>query len=159
MPSPIVLDGMRAQRGARDAAVKAAVKPTIQPPPGDGVCYFSRIERYRVQITTPPEITDPVTGRKKSDIPVAVQFEAHYFRNNNPNKQMRKVIDEALQSNAQFGWGKHFWLEEEDRQRRRESHVSTAVRAIEADPEVMAEIEKRVALRMGKSEDLPSAQA
>lgn len=133
-----------------------------QAPAGEGTCYYSKYEKYRHQITSPHNITDPYTGRTTRDTPMVAQFDAHFFRNDNPDPQKRKAIDDALQGDRKhFGLGKVFWLHDEMVTANRNKYVKSALEQIKQDPQILAEIERQVQerLRIGTNEDLPSPGA
>lgn len=158
MPEPIILDGLRGSRGARADAARVAPKPEKQLPAGDGICYLSKYERYRHQVTSPVEQLSP-DGRIHRERPIVVQFEAGMFRNNEKDLKKRKKIDEVLQESPDFGLNRLFWFQSDDAEKSRQDLAKQAAYAIQHDPALQAEIEKQVALRMGKSEDLPQASA
>ena len=161
MPKPAeILEGARGPRQARDQYIKSLPPREEEAPAGEGVCYYSKYEKYRHQITSPHSITDPYTGRTQRDTPMVAQFEGHFFRNDNPDPEKRKLIDQALQSDRKyFGLNKVFWLHDEMVVKNREKYVKGAMEQIKADPLVLEEIERQVKLRMGNSPDLPTPGA
>jgi len=156
--APTILDGMRGTRSARADAARNVPKPEKVLPPGEGICYLSKYERYRCQITSPTQ-TLSTDGRIHREVPVVVQFEAGMFRNNEKDPKKRKEIDRILQESPNFGLGRMFWLASDDAEDRRQRTAKQAAYLIQHDPALQAEIEKQVTLRLGKSEDLPSASA
>ena len=134
--APKVLDGTRAPRADRldDMRAMADAQPEMPSamPKVDGTVYLSPFPSYRVQISAPADLVDPVTGRKTLGRPVTALFvEGRYVNNaRDPRKMyesvdkdgkpvkltMREWIDETLQKNSRFGRpgsGSDFWLAEE----------------------------------------------
>lgn len=156
---PIVLDGLRGQRPAREAAAKLAPRPTRVEPPGDGTLYISKYASYRHQITSPVQqlTTDGTLHREPA---LVAQFHNHMYRNNHKDKKTRAFIDKRMQEDSPyFGMGNLFWLASEQMVAERAKAAKEAALLISRDPELQAEIERQVALRLGKSEDLPAASA
>lgn len=161
--APLIMDGARGPRQARENTLKSmAPIPEEQAPPGEGVCYFSRYESYVHQITSPRNVIDPYTGRETDYRPVKAKFEGHFFRNEHPDLEIRKLIDTALQSDRKhFGLNKVFWLHEDMVASNRAKYLKDAVAQVKQDPTLFAELEKEVKTRLGigKSEDLPTPKA
>jgi hypothetical protein len=116
---------------------------------------MSRYERYRHQVTSPREQLS-TDGRIHRDPAIVAQFEAGMYRNNHRDKKTRELIDRTLQESSYFGINKLFWLQADDEKARRSKVAEEAAYAIEHDPALKAEIDRRVALALGKSEDLPT---
>lgn len=153
--APVVLDGLRGQRPAREEAAKRAPKAAEVLPPGDGLVYRSKYEQYRHQITSPVKqlTTDGVFHQEPA---LVAQFIGGMFRNSHKDPKKRKLIDERLQESPYFGLNGLFWLQSQQDERDRMKLAEQTARAIATDPMLEAEIERRVALRLGKSEDLPN---
>ena len=157
-----ILEGARGPRQAREQYIKSLPPREEEAPPGEGTCYYSKYEKYRHQITSPHSITDPYTGRTTRDTPMVAQFDAHFFRNDNPDLQKRKAIDDALQGDRKhFGLNKVFWLHDDAVKANRDKYVKGALEQIKTDPLILEEIEKQVQarLKMGTRDDLPTPEA
>ena len=156
--TPVVLDGLRGQRPAREAAAKLAAKPAPTTPAGDGTLYISKYARYRHQITSPVKqlTTDGVFHQEPA---LVAQFEGGMYRNNHKDPKKRKLIDERMRESTYFGLNGLFWLASDQAEVERVKAAKEAAAFIARDPEMQAEIERQVALRLGKSEDLPAASA
>jgi hypothetical protein len=99
----------------RAAAERAETEPVQVGPRRfkDGTVYISKFPRYRVQITSPADIIDPLTGRKTRAVPLAAKFEDGIWVNDAKDAKARADIDEFLQGNQYFGkpgTGAEFWL-------------------------------------------------
>lgn len=118
--APKVLDGTRGPRADRideiraradevpDAAFGLTAYPKV-----DGTVYLSPFPLYCVQITAPPDITDPLTGRKTVGRPVKALFQEGRYVNNARDPKVRAHIDAVLQENSRFGrpgQGADYWL-------------------------------------------------
>jgi hypothetical protein len=162
MPSPKVLDGMRQPRSVRLEEMRVYQDDNInqrpEPPeskPGVNV-YVSTYRRYRVQVTAPHTYVDPATGRKAhAGKMLAAQFEDGVFRNDHHDPAIRKLIDEALQSNkyfGAFGTNAHFWLSSDQRARTEARRIQAALDTLRSMPKDA--VDQFVAeLRQGESED------
>ena len=118
--APKVLDGTRGPKADRiddmRAGSEAAFEPSLAIPKVDGTVYLSMYPMYRIQVTAPADITDPITGRKTIGRPTVAAFAEGRYVNNAKDPKLRKHIDEVLQSNSRFGKpgsGCDFWLAED----------------------------------------------
>lgn len=145
MPSPDVLDGMRAPRSVRledMAARRDRGEALPEPNAASGVtCYVSRFAQYRVQITAPTSFTNPVTGQTTAaGREIVAQFEDHVYRNNDKDPEVRKLVDETLQSNRYFGTfasradNVHFWLASEQKAATEAARVKAALDTLKGLP-------------------------
>lgn len=117
--APTVLTGTRGPRSDRMDEMRAqaeaplAAPMPVEMPKVDGTVYLSPFPSYRVQVTAPADIVDPVTGRKTIGRPTAAVFNEGRYVNNARDLKVRAHIDEMLQSNSRFGRpgsGADYWL-------------------------------------------------
>lgn len=143
MPTPDVLDGMRAPRSVRLEAIQARAAqpevPNVVSAPGV-TTYVSRYKRYRVQITAPQSGFNPVTGQP---IPMGrelvAQFEEFVFRNTERDPEARELIDRTLQSNPYFGKFNggvniHYWLADEQKAAQEAAKLNAALDTLKGLP-------------------------
>ncbi len=147
MPTPEMLDGMRAPRSVRleDMQRQAAAGEALPDPVAqDGVAvYVSKFKRYRVQITAPLHTVNPMTGQP---IPggreLVAQFEEGVFRNTESDPEARDLIDRTLQRNkffGRFGSNADYWLASEQRDTLEKSRLKSALDTLKSLPrEVVA---------------------
>lgn len=117
--SPEVLAGTRGPRTERIDSMRAASEAAetepvqVGPQRRNGTVYVSKFRRYRVQVTAPADVVDPLTGRKTRGVPVKAQFEDGVYVNDTKDLELRAKIDTYLQENPYFGkYGSaaEFWL-------------------------------------------------
>jgi hypothetical protein len=168
--APEVLTGMRAPRTvrleearAREAAATPESTQVTLPPSAPGtVVYVSKFRRYRVQITAPTSYIDPTTGRRVSGGKrLEAQFEDGVYRNTSKDPAIRKLIDEALQSNPHFGaFGSiaDYWLASDQESKMQAARVASALDTLKTLPKETVE-QYVAALKQGTAEDheLPPA--
>jgi hypothetical protein len=143
MPSPQVLDGMRAPRSVRlddirksTEAANALPTPTALAPEGVTV-YISAIRRYLVEVQNTPSYVHE--GRRYPAKRIAAQFEDGVYRNDHRDPAVRKLVDEALQSNpyfGRFGGGPkvHFWLANDQFKTTEAARVEAALKTLKSLP-------------------------
>jgi len=151
MPSPDMLDGLRAPRAVRLEEMQAKAALAGQPIAVDGfgatsTVYVSKYKRYRVQITAPMTSVNPMTGQP---IPMGrelvAQFEDHVYRNNDAalTPDERALIDKTLQGNryfGQFNTNAHFWLASEQKAAVEAAKLKSALDTMRSMPkEVVAQ--------------------
>jgi hypothetical protein len=105
--APEVITGARGPREARELQVaEKRSKRTLGlgRAPAGKVRYQAAFANLRLQITAPPDLRDPFTGRITVSRPKAAQFRDHFYDVEATNKE---VID-ILQAHPNFG--KTFWL-------------------------------------------------
>lgn len=134
--TPEVITGARGPREVREAQAaeqKAKRDSGLGKQPEGKIRFQSRYANLRIQLTAPPDLRDPFTGRLTPGRPKAAQFRDH-------------VYDVGADETDKIGWlkthpafGKSFWLwsdvVEESRRQDRES-----AKRILADPEQRAAV-------------------
>jgi len=101
--------------------------------------YLSKFPAYRVTITSPGDIINPVTGQRTVQRGVTVQFKNGQYRNGTKNKTTRKLIDDTLQKNSRFGKpgsdNPDYWLASDQEQAIKEARLNQARATLESLPE------------------------
>lgn|SRR5574341_17279 len=150
--TPEVISGARGPRDVRDAqAAEQKSKKTLGAKAPTGKIRFqSRYANLRVQLTAPPDLRDPFTGRVNPGRPKAAQFRDH---NLDVDEKDTETL-EILKNHPAFG--RTFWLFSEVIEAARKAQVESTKRQLEQDPEFRARILE--ALKESNSEDfsLPS---
>jgi hypothetical protein len=153
MPSPTMLDGMRAPRSVRLEDMRQQADPSTPNPsaipaaPGVTV-YISNSRRYLVEIQNVPSYSHE--GRKYPAKRLAAQFDEGVYRNDHRDPKVRAMIDEALQSNKYFGRfgdvAAHFWLASEQQEKTRAKQVESALKTLKSlSPETVKEYAAQLA--------------
>lgn len=166
---PVILDGLRGPRGARNDYAAANALPQYDVPIGEGTTYFcEKYSRLRIQITSPGEITDPYTGRTQRDKPLVAQFENHFYVNKGSKLLKLKygdetltaaqLIDRVLQEHGEFAKPSEnkrglFCLWSENREVEKQKRMDQAIAQAEANPEILDELLKRRAAKITQGED------
>lgn len=158
---PEVLAGTRGPRSdridaMRQAADRAETEPVqVGPRRKEGTVYISKFRRYRVQVTSPADVVDPLTGRRTRGVPVKAQFEEGVYINDAKDLAKRAEIDNFLQENPYFGKygsGAEFWLASDQEVTVKEAKLKSARDVLKSlPPEAVAAF--MAELRQGKSED------
>jgi len=166
MPNPTVLSGMRQPRSVRLEEIRS-VQPdnTVALPaavaPG-ATTYVSKYRRYRVQVTVPQSYIGPDGRKNTGGKMIEAQFDEGVYRNDDRDPDVRKLVDETLQSNKYFGaFGSmaHFWLASDQQARTDARRIQAAMDTLKALPKDA--VEQYVAeLRQGEDEDhaMPPAE-
>lgn len=156
---PEVIAGMREPRSTRLEAMQEVEardpeQVQVQPVADEkklGKLYLSKFPSYRVTITSPGDVTHPVTGQKTIQKGITALFQNGQYRNNAKDKATRKLIDDTLQRNSRFGKpGKDnpdFWLASDQEKaiaerRLAEAKTTFASLSKEVKAEVLAEFEQ-----------------
>jgi hypothetical protein len=147
--TPRMVTGMRPPRSVlEEQAIAEASQAKVQLPveeQPEGTVYESVYLRYRLQIAATDDTKDPVTGRRIPGRTIVAQFEEGRFVNNpkkrgKPDLELRKLIDEAMQSEPHFGYPHgHFWLAETAMAKNREVAIESAKATIASIPPELRE--------------------
>jgi len=159
---PEILDGIRGPRADRIEAMRQAAERESEPAQvpvraaqRDGTVYISKFRRYRVQVTSPADIIDPLTGRKTRGVPVCAKFDEGVWVNDAKDLKLRAQIDEFLQQNPYFGrYGTNaeFWLASEQEAAIKSAKLRQARDTLRSlPPEAVAAFMQEI--RQGKDED------
>lgn len=168
MPSPEVIDGTRAPRSVRlddirkgTEALSALPTPKLAP---DGVTvYVSSTRGYLVEVKNTKSFVHD--GERIPAQRIAAQFVEGVYRNDHPDPEVRKLIDERLQRNKYFGvFGGgpkvHFWLASDQQARTEAARVKGALATLKAlPPEVVAQYAAELAQGDGEDHELPAIEA
>jgi hypothetical protein len=134
--TPEVITGARGPREARALQAdeqKAKRDSGLRKQPDGKVRFQSRYANYRIQLTAPPDLRDPFTGRLTPGRPKAAQFREHeYDVEANDTEKIG-----WLKSHPQFG--KTFWLYSDIVEESKRRDVENAKRILE-DPEQRAAV-------------------
>lgn len=161
MPTPTMIDGMRQPQSVRlEEARKqnavgldpATVAATLAPA-GVNV-YISHSRGYLVEVMNKRAFVHE--GERVPAQRVAAQFVEGVFRNDHPDPEVRKLIDERLQRNkyfGKFGDGKaHFWLLADMQKATKAAQVKSALDTLKTLPR--EQVEQYLAdLKQGDAED------
>jgi len=148
--APEVITGARGPRDTRDAqaAEKKAKKALgLKKAPEGKIRFQSAFANLRIQLTAPPDLRDPFTGRVQVGRPKAAQFRDHFYDVETSNEEVLKILKE------QPNFGKTFWLLSDVVELARKQQVA-AVKAQLEDPEFASALKE--ALGQGASADFPS---
>lgn len=134
--TPEVITGARGPRDVRDAQAaeqKAKRNSGLGKQPDGKVRFQSRFANLRIQLTAPPDLRDPFTGRLTPGRPKAAQFRDH-------------VYDVDASDAEKIGWlkdhpayGRSFWLWSDVVEEGKRQDVQNAKRILE-DPEQRAAV-------------------
>ena len=104
-PTPEVVTGARGPREERKAvAAQATAKQNPVAFGDDKIVFQSRFANHRVQVTAPPDIKDPFTGRLTQGRPKTAQFREHILAVN-------KKDDDTIQWLTNHpAFRRDFWL-------------------------------------------------
>jgi len=161
--TPEVIPGLREPRSNRLVAmqeVEARDPEEVQALPvskakKNAIQYLSRYPMYRVTITSPGDIINPLTGQRTIQRGITAQFKQGRFINDHKDKATRKLTDETLQSNSRFGKpgsGCDFWLASAQTAAIRKAKLEDAKATLSALPkEVVAEFLET--LKQGEESD------
>lgn len=128
--TPEVVTGARGPREERNAVV-AGTKRNPVAFDGDEIVFQSRYANHRIQVTAPPDMKDPFTGRITQGRPKVAQFRDHILR---VKKKDQDTI-EWLSEHPAFR--RDFWLFSEVQEAARAAEREQAKRVL-ADPEQRA---------------------
>lgn len=134
--TPEVITGARGPRDVRDAQAadqKAKRNSGLGRQPEGKVRFQSRFANLRIQLTAPPDLRDPFTGRLTPGRPKAAQFKDHFY-------------DVDATDTDRLGWlkehpsyGKNFWLWSDVMEAAKKAELEN-VRQILKDPEQRAAV-------------------
>jgi hypothetical protein len=160
---PEVVAGMRGPRSDRIAdmrEVEARDPEQVQVPPvakknSKDTLYLSKFPSYKVTITSPGDIVNPVTGQRTVQRGITADFKNGQYRNSAKDKATRKLIDDALQKNSRFGKpgsGCDYWLASDQEAAIKKAKLDQARATLKELPaEVVAEFMEN--LKQGDAED------
>lgn len=171
MPTPEMLEGMRAPRSVRLEDIRKSTEAALNAPapspyaPAGVTVYVSPYRKYRVQITAPPRFSAPDgSGRTlPSGKMYVAEFEEGVFRNNHRDAAVRTLFDEQLQSNpyfGRFGGGPkvHYWLASDQNATTEGARIQAALATLKALPKEV--VDQYVAdLHQGDADDHDLAPA
>lgn len=134
--TPEVITGARGPREVREAQgleAKAKRNSGLGKQPEGKIRFQSRFANLRIQLTAPPDLRDPFTGRLTPGRPKAAQFRDHSY-------------DVDKNDTEKIGWltshpnyGQSFWLWETVMKDAKRQEVEHAKRVLE-DPEQRAAV-------------------
>jgi len=120
----------------------------------------SAYRRYRIQVTSPADVLDPATGRIVRGRPIVAQFEDWNYWNDAKDPGVKRLTDEALQSNPRCGLQSDFWLASEQKEKAQAKRLADARRTLHAlPPEVLAEFVAELSLGQDADHKLPTPPA
>lgn len=134
--TPEVITGARGPRDVRDAQVadKVAKRTLGAKAPAGKVRFQSRYANYRIQLTAPPDLRDPFTGRLTAGRPKAAQFRDHFY-------DVAETDTETLNYlTSHPAFGRTFWLLSEIVEQARKAQVAATKQQLQSDPEFRARI-------------------
>jgi len=155
--------GARGPRSERLESMRASADARASAPIGievRGTAYASAHKGYRVQITAPADVVDPYTGRRQQGKPIVAQFRDWHYVNDAKDPAVRRMVDEALQSNPRYGLRLDFWLVEAQRQAVQDKRLADARDTLRKLPKEVV-MEFLAGLETGTDEDhaLPKFEA
>ena len=111
----------------------------------EGTLYFSRFPNYRVQITSPGDSINPVTGQRTRQKGIVAVFKnGRYFNDGSGIKgatkkqrqELRAMIDRQMQDNFKFGSPRQgdFWLATEQQRVMQEKSLESARATLKSLP-------------------------
>jgi hypothetical protein len=148
--APEVISGARGPRDVRDAQAseKRAKKALgLKKAPDGKVRFQSAFSNLRIQLTAPPDLRDPFTGRIQAGRPKAAQFRDNFYDVAESNTEILDI----LKSHPNFG--KTFWLLSDVIEIAKKQQVESVKRQLQ-DPEFATAV--REALGVSASADFPS---
>lgn len=150
--TPEVISGARGPRDVRNAqADEQRSKRTLgAKAPAGKIRFQSRYANLRIQLTAPPDLRDPFTGRVNPGRPKAAQFRDHILDVGENETETLQILKDHP------AFGRTFWLWSEMIEQARKAQVESTKQQLAADPEFRARILE--ALKESNSEDfsLPS---
>ena len=148
--APEVITGARGPRDVRESQVaeKRAKKALgLKKAPEGKVRFQSAFANLRIQLTAPPDLRDPFTGRVQAGRPKAAQFRDNFYDVDASNTEIMDI----LKSHPNFG--KTFWLLTDVIEIAQKQQVE-AVKKQLSDPEFAAAVKE--ALGVSASSEFPS---
>lgn len=148
--APEVIVGARGPRDVREAqaADAKAKRPLgLKRAPAGKIRFQAAFANLRIQLTAPPDLRDPFTGRVTAGRPKAAQFRDHFYDVEETNTE---VLD-ILKSSPNFG--KTFWLLSDVVEVAKKQQVESVKQQLQ-DPEFAAAV--REALTVGATAEFPS---
>jgi hypothetical protein len=148
--APEVITGARGPRDVRNAqAEEQKAKRTLglKRAPEGKIRFQAALASLRIQLTAPPDLRDPFTGRVQVGRPKAAQFREHFYDVDASNEE---VIG-YLKSHPNFG--KTFWLLSDVVEIAQKQQVESVKQQLQ-DPEFAALVKE--ALGQSASPEFPS---
>jgi len=148
--APEVITGARGPRDVRDAqAADQKAKRTLglRKAPEGKIRFQSAYSNLRLQLTAPPDLRDPFTGRVTVGRPKAAQFRDHFY----DVKESDAEILDWLKSHPNFG--STFWLLSDVVEIAKKQQVESVKQQLQ-DPEFASLVKE--ALGVSASAEFPS---
>jgi hypothetical protein len=148
--APEVITGARGPRDVREAQAnekKAKRALGLKKAPEGKIRFQSAFANLRIQLTAPPDLRDPFTGRIQAGRPKAAQFRFHFYDVDASNTEVLEI----MKSHPNFG--KTFWLLSDIVAKAEKQQVETVKKQLQ-DPEFAAAV--REALGQSASAEFPS---
>ena len=148
--APEVITGARGPRDVRESQVadkKAKRALGLKRAPEGKIRFQSPYSNLRIQLTAPPDLRDPFTGRVTVGRPKAAQFRNNFYDVDASNSE---VLD-ILKSHPNFG--KTFWLLSDVIAQAEKQQVESVKQQLQ-DPEFAALVKE--ALGVSASAEFPS---
>jgi len=148
--APEVITGARGPRDVRDAqAADQKAKRTLglRKAPEGKIRFQSAYSNLRLQLTAPPDLRDPFTGRVTVGRPKAAQFRDHFY----DVKESDTEILDWLKSHPNFG--ATFWLLSDVVEIAKKQQVESVKQQLQ-DPEFASLVKE--ALGVSASAEFPS---
>jgi hypothetical protein len=143
--APKVIAGMRSGRDTRMESMAEMERKEHNPElsqvvgldPKKGTIYISKFPSYRVQITSPGDTINPVTGQRTRNRGIVAVFKQGRYQNTEKDKRTREMVDKTLQENSRFGTpGKaDYWLASAQTEMIREQKLISARKTLEELPQ------------------------
>jgi len=148
--APEVISGARGPRDTRDtqAAEKKAKKALgLKKAPEGKIRFQAAFANLRIQLTAPPDLRDPFTGRIQAGRPKAAQFRDHFYDLDATNTELLDIIK------THPNFGKTFWLLSDVVEIAKRQQVESVKQQLQ-DPEFAQAVKE--ALEQGASAEFPS---
>lgn len=150
-PSSIPDDPSLLERAAAagDAGAQAAIRSSlgmlargeskIRTEDEQFVVFGSRFKGLTLQITSPEDTFNPLTGIRTRARPVKLKFKDYICQVSRKDPNFDLIMERAQQS-PHFGIGQDFWLERDLSKAQADARYRSVVAAIKADPELMGRL-------------------
>lgn len=148
--APEVITGARGPRDVRasQAEEQKAKRPLgLKRAPEGKIRFQGAFANLRIQLTAPPDLRDPFTGRVNAGRPKCAQFRDHFYDVDANNKEVLDILE------AHPALGKTFWHLSDVIEVARKQQVES-VKNMMKDPEFAESV--REALEQGASPEFPS---
>lgn len=149
--APEVITGARGPRDVREAQAadqRAKRGLGLKRAPEGKVRFQATYSNLCIQLTAPPDLRDPFTGRITVSRPKKAQFRNHFY---DANIGDQEVLD-ILQQHPNFG--KTFWLLDDIIEIAKKNEVEATRKRLQEDPEFAEAV--KAALTVDASSEFPS---